>query len=32
MMNVRAAAASVVFQVVDQGASLSSVLPEAQKK
>ncbi|WP_038180529.1 16S rRNA (cytosine(967)-C(5))-methyltransferase RsmB [Vibrio rhizosphaerae] len=31
-MNVRAAAASVVFQVVDQGASLSSVLPEAQRK
>ncbi|MDW6002302.1 16S rRNA (cytosine(967)-C(5))-methyltransferase RsmB [Vibrio mangrovi] len=31
-MNVRAAAASVIYQVVDQGASLSSALPEVQQK
>lgn len=30
-MNVRAAAANVIFQVVDKGASLSSALPEAQQ-
>jgi 16S rRNA (cytosine967-C5)-methyltransferase len=31
-MNVRAAAASVIYQVVDQGASLSNVLPQAQQQ
>jgi len=30
-MNVRATAANVIFQVVDQGVSLSSALPEAQQ-
>ncbi|MDC0610866.1 16S rRNA (cytosine(967)-C(5))-methyltransferase RsmB [Vibrio sp.] len=30
-MNVRAAAANVIFQVVDKGLSLSSALPDAQK-
>ncbi len=30
-MNVRAAAANVLFQVVDKGKSLSTVLPEAQQ-
>ncbi len=30
-MNVRAAAAQVIFQVVDQGESLSSALPAAQQ-
>ncbi|SHO54301.1 16S rRNA (cytosine(967)-C(5))-methyltransferase RsmB [Vibrio quintilis] len=31
-MNVRSAAASVVYQVVDKGMSLSAVLPEFQQK
>lgn len=31
-MNVRAAAAKVIFQVVDQGQSLSNVLPVAQQQ
>ncbi|MBL4831810.1 MAG: 16S rRNA (cytosine(967)-C(5))-methyltransferase RsmB [Aliivibrio sp.] len=31
-MNVRATAASVIFQVVDQGQSLSNVLPAAQQQ
>ncbi|GAM54949.1 ribosomal RNA small subunit methyltransferase B [Vibrio ishigakensis] len=31
-MNVRAAAATVLFQVVDKGHSLSSALPQAQAK
>ncbi|MGR5542654.1 16S rRNA (cytosine(967)-C(5))-methyltransferase RsmB, partial [Vibrio campbellii] len=30
-MNVRAAAANVIFQVVDKGQSLSHALPAAQK-
>ncbi|WP_087023587.1 16S rRNA (cytosine(967)-C(5))-methyltransferase RsmB [Thaumasiovibrio subtropicus] len=30
-MNVRAAAAKVIYQVVDQGQSLSAVLPQAQQ-
>ena len=30
-MNVRAAAAKVIYQVVDQGQSLSTALPAAQQ-
>ena len=31
-MNVRAAAANVLFQVVDKGQSLSNALPAAQQQ